>query len=42
VCCYDRATGRLLWTLPEEEGERLNFAGGYLISAVGNRITSVG
>ncbi|MFK3671750.1 PQQ-binding-like beta-propeller repeat protein [Leifsonia aquatica] len=39
---YDGATGATLWTLPQQQGERWDFAGGYLVRLFGNRVESIG
>lgn len=39
---YDRATGRVLWTVDLDSREYWDFAGGYLVRLHGNRIASIG
>jgi hypothetical protein len=42
VAAYDNATGRMLWSLPQVQGQELLFAGGYLVRTSGNHVESVG
>ena len=39
---YDNATGHVLWSLPETQGEQWLFAGGYLVRTDGNHLESIG
>lgn len=39
---YDRATGRVLWTVDLDSREYWDFAGGYLVRLYGNHIESIG
>lgn len=39
---YDRATGRVLWTLDLDSSEYWDFAGGYLVRLSGNTVRSLG